>query len=283
MAKVNNTLAAPNKPGDTLRKYVEDMMKGGAIAKALPKVITPERFTRMTLSAISNSADLQSCTPTSFLAAMMQAAQLGLEPNTPLGQAYLIPYRNHGRMECQFQTGYQGLIDLCYRTNQYKRITAEIVHENDVFEYELGLDPKLVHKPAMKNRGAAVAYYATYTLTNGGQSFAVMSKDEMEEFRKQYVKASGERTPWSTSFDSMAKKTVLKQLLKLAPKTADISVALGADETIKHEVAEDMSTVPADVITIDTETGEVIQDNTEAIEMSTVGEVDPFEGSDSLL
>ena len=283
MAKVNNTLVKNETPGNTLKKYVEDMMKGGAIAKALPKVITPERFTRMTLSAISNNADLQACTPTSFLAAMMQAAQLGLEPNTPLGQAYLIPYRNHGRMECQFQTGYQGLIDLCYRTQQYKRITAETVHENDVFEYELGLEPKLVHKPAMKNRGASIAYYATYTLTNGGQSFVIMSRDEMEEFRKQYVKASGDRTPWSTSFNSMAKKTVLKQLLKLAPKTADIAAAIGADETIKHEVAEDMSAVPSDVITIDTETGEVIQDSTEPVNMSTVAEVDPFEGSDSLL
>ena len=194
MAKVTNTLVNKTAPEKTLQKYVNDMMKGGAIAKALPKVITPERFTRMTLSAISNNADLQACTPTSFLAAMMQAAQLGLEPNTPLGQAYLIPYNNHGRMECQFQTGYQGLIDLCYRTKEYKRITAETVYENDVFEYELGLDPKLTHKPAMVNRGEPIAYYATYTLVNGGQSFVVMSKDEMESFRKQYVKASSART-----------------------------------------------------------------------------------------
>ena len=280
MAKVTNTLVNKTAPEKTLQKYVNDMMKGGAIAKALPKVITPERFTRMTLSAISNNADLQACTPTSFLAAMMQAAQLGLEPNTPLGQAYLIPYNNHGRMECQFQTGYQGLIDLCYRTKEYKRITAETVYENDVFEYELGLDPKLTHKPAMVNRGEPIAYYATYTLVNGGQSFVVMSKDEMENFRKQYVKASSARTPWNTAFDSMAKKTVLKQLLKYAPKTADVAAAVSADETIKHEVADDMTTVPADVIEIDADTGEVIQD-AETVTKQAAEEA--IEGDDSLL
>lgn len=82
------------------------------IKKALPDVITPERFTRMALSALNTTPKLQECTQMSFLAALMNAAQLGLEPNTPLGQAYLIPFNNKGTMECQFQIGYKGLIDL---------------------------------------------------------------------------------------------------------------------------------------------------------------------------
>ena len=71
------------------------------IKKALPSVITPERFTRMVFTALYSTPKLQQCTPQSFLGAMMQAAQLGLEPNTPVGQAYLIPYGN----VCQFQLG----------------------------------------------------------------------------------------------------------------------------------------------------------------------------------
>lgn len=70
----------------------------------------------------------------------MQAAQLGVEPNTPLGQAYLIPYRNHGQLECQFQLGYKGLIDLAYRSGEITSISAHEVCENDDFEYELSLD-----------------------------------------------------------------------------------------------------------------------------------------------
>ena len=92
------------------------------IRRALPTVLTPERFTRMALSAINNTPALAECTPMSFIAALMNAAQLGLEPNTPLGQAYLIPYKNKGIMECQFQLGYKGMIDLAYRSGS-SRIT----------------------------------------------------------------------------------------------------------------------------------------------------------------
>ena len=74
----------------------------------------------------------------SFIAALMNAAQLGLEPNTPLGQAYLIPYKNKGILECQFQIGYKGMIDLAYRTGQVQMIQAQIVREHDFFEYQYG-------------------------------------------------------------------------------------------------------------------------------------------------
>lgn len=100
-AKKNEVQQAGNKKG--LQSLVMSMAP--QIGKALPTVLTPERFTRIVLTALSSNRQLQECTPPSFLGAMMQAAQLGLEPNTPLGQAYLIPYRNHGTLECQFQIG----------------------------------------------------------------------------------------------------------------------------------------------------------------------------------
>ena len=93
---------------------IADMIRAMApeIKNALPSVLTPERFTRMALSALNNTPQLRECTPMSFIAALLNAAQLGLEPNTPLGQAYLIPYKNKGVLECQFQLGYKGLISL---------------------------------------------------------------------------------------------------------------------------------------------------------------------------
>lgn len=110
----------------TKNMSIQDMVKAmiPEIKKALPTVLTPERFTRIALSALNNTPTLQQCTPMSFLAALMNAAQLGLEPNTPLGQAYLIPYKNKGIMECQFQIGYKGLIDLAYRNGQMQTIQA---------------------------------------------------------------------------------------------------------------------------------------------------------------
>lgn len=95
-------VSAASKP-KTMRDYIKSME--GEIAKALPSVITPERFTRIVTTALSSNPELASTTPQSFLGAMMTAAQLGLEPNTPLGQAYLLPYRNKGVLECQFQLG----------------------------------------------------------------------------------------------------------------------------------------------------------------------------------
>jgi recombination protein RecT len=83
----------------TMQAYIRQME--GEIRKALPAVMTPERFTRIILSALSSNPSLAQTTPQSFLGATMTAAQLGVEPNTPLGQAYLIPFRNKGILECK--------------------------------------------------------------------------------------------------------------------------------------------------------------------------------------
>lgn len=91
------------KPKKTVQDLIKQMMP--EVKKALPATITPERFTRIVLSAISTTPQLANCTPKSLLAAMMTAAQLGMEVNTPLGQCYLIPYKNHGVDEVQFQIG----------------------------------------------------------------------------------------------------------------------------------------------------------------------------------
>ncbi|MGL5436943.1 MAG: recombinase RecT [Lachnospiraceae bacterium] len=219
------------------------------IKKALPTVLTPERFTRMALSAINNTPKLAECSPMSFIAALMNAAQLGLEPNTVLGQAYLIPYKNKGRLECQFQIGYKGMIDLAYRSGQVQMIQAQAVYENDGFEYELGLHPRLIHQPAISNRGANVYFYAVFHTINGGYNFSIMSRGEMELFAASYSKAyTSEYSPWKTSFEEMGKKTVLKQALKYAPLKADFQRAVSMDETIKTELSVDMSEVQSQIV-----------------------------------
>ena len=223
------------------------------IKKALPAVITPERFTRMALSALNTTPKLQECTQMSFLAALMNAAQLGLEPNTPLGQAYLIPYNNKGVMECQFQIGYKGMIELCYRNPEMQMISAQTVYENDEFEYELGLNPKLVHRPALKDRGNVRLFYGLFKLVNGGFGFEVMSKEDMDTYAKEYSKAfDSSYSPWKNNYTGMAQKTVIKKALKYAPLKAEFRKALSSDETIKTEFCEDMSEVQSENI-FDTE------------------------------
>ena len=246
-------VAASNGGVSSIKQLVMQMKP--QIEKALPSVLTGERFSRMVLTAMSTNPQLAECTPNSFLGAMMQAAQLGVEPNTPLGQAYLIPYRNHGQLECQFQLGYKGLIDLAYRSGEITSISAHEVCENDDFEYELGLDEKLRHKPALTDRGAVILYYAVFRTKAGGSGFAVMSVEDIKNHSKKYSKAAGSSySPWSTNFDAMAKKTVIKQALKYAPIKTEFVRAVSADETIKTNIAEDMADEPDEtVITVDSE------------------------------
>ena len=199
------TTAAGEKK--SMQSYIKSME--GEIKKALPSVITPERFTRMVLSALSTNPKLAVCTPKSFLGAMMAAAQLGLEPNTPLGQAYLIPYKNKGVDEVQFQLGYKGLIDLAYRSGEVELVQAHVVYANDTFECEYGLEPKLVHKPADKDRGEPIKVYAMFKTKSGGYGFEVMSMDDVRRHAEKYSQAYKTGfSPWKTNFEEMAKKTV---------------------------------------------------------------------------
>lgn len=232
----------------TKNMTIADMVKAlePEIKRALPSVLTPERFTRMALSAINNTPKLAECAPMTFIAAMMNAAQLGLEPNTPLGQAYLIPYQNNKKkiLECQFQLGYKGMIDLAYRNERMQSIEAHAIYENDEFHYELGLDPKLKHVPAWEDRGNIIGFYAVFRLDNGGFRFEVMSKSDIDAYAATYSKAfTSDYSPWRTNYEGMAKKTVIKQLLKYAPIKTDFRKAISMDESIKTELSVDMSEV----------------------------------------
>lgn len=251
------------KRPQTMQDYIKVMQ--GEIAKALPSVLTPERFTRITLSALSCNPKLASCTPKSFLGAMMTAAQLGLEPNTPLGHAYLIPYKNHGVLECQFQLGYKGMIDLAYRSGNVKSIQAHVVHQNDVFEVEYGTNDHLVFKPLMSgDRGDPVSVWAMWQTKDGGYGFSVMSMEEIRAHARRYSK-SFSNGPWQTNFEEMAKKTVLKRALKYAPLSTEFVRQVAADETIKNGLSDDMFALPDDTyieaegVEVDSETGEVIE------------------------
>lgn len=263
--KVSTTEMTEKK---TLQTYIKSME--GEIKKALPSVITPERFTRMVLSAISVNPKLASCTPGSFLGAMMSAAQLGLEPNTPLGQAYILPYSNHGKLEAQFQLGYKGLIDLAYRSGEVEVVQAHIVYENDAFECEYGLEPKLTHTPADKDRGEPVKVYAVFKTKSGGYGFEVMSMDDIRNHASKYSQSyKSNYSPWQTNFEEMAKKTVLKKVLKYAPLKSDFVRGITQDETIKTEIADDMYSVPNEVVyeteftEVDETTGEVKENEKE--------------------
>ena len=252
--------------GNLIAKYDE------AIRQALPSVLTPERFTRIATNAIANNPKLMQAvseSPRTLVAALMTCAQLGIEPNTPLGQGYILPYCNFNKatnrkeMQVNFQLGYQGLIDLCYRSGEVTLIQANVVYAKDDYKYELGLDPVIRHVPYRgADRGEPIAYYGVFKTKNGSTGFAWMWREEVLEHAKQYSKSFDARSgrffgPWETDFNSMAKKTVLIQALKYAPKKSEFARALLADSTTKSAIAPDMTEVPPD----DFIEGEVIPDS----------------------
>ena len=246
-------LAVTGKP--SMQQYIKQMES--EIKKALPSVLTPERFTRIVLSALSTNPKLGECTPQSFLGAMMTAAQLGVEPNTPLGQAYLLPYWN-GRnncYECQFQLGYKGLLDLAYRSGDISVVQSQVVYENDEFSYSYGLEPELKHIPAKGDRGNPTHVYAVFRTKSDGYGYEVASIEDIRAHAQRYSKSFG-NGPWQTNFEEMAKKTVLKRVLKYAPLKSEFVRKLVQDETIKTSIDADMymvepTYIEEDIVSVD--------------------------------
>lgn len=237
--KANNSVQKQVSPENTLNALLKRM--GPEIQRALPKHMDADRIARIALTAVRTTPKLLECEQTSFLAAIMQSAQLGVEPNTGLGQAYLIPYGK----QVQFQLGYKGLIDLAVRSGQYKAIYAHEVYENDEFEFHYGLTKDLIHKPAPIPNGEPIGYYAVYHLQNGGYDFVYWTRERIDQHAKKFSQAvqKGWTSPWKTNYDAMAKKTVLKEVLKYAPKSIELQKSVEADSTIKNEISEDMSDV----------------------------------------
>lgn len=261
VAKVKAQVVEQRKKAKPIELLIEQSLK--ELGKAVPSFMSAERLGRIALTTIRLNPKLAECTHESFLGALFQSAQLGLEPNVE-GQAYIIPYLNNKKvvnpdgkitwvkiLEAQFQIGYKGYIELFYRHDSAEHVDMHAVYENDFFECEYGTNANLRHRPAFKNRGEVIAYYAIAKIKNGGSVFKVMGKDECIEHGKTHSKCYDKEkqcfakdTPWAKDPNSMCKKTVLIQLAKLLPKSIELQKALAMDNTTKSVIKADMFAVP---------------------------------------
>lgn len=237
-APSNSNGQQKNGSSGTLKEFVRDMTP--QIARALPAHVSPERIARIALTELRTVKHLAECTKESFGGALMTCAQLGLEPGKATGEAYLIPFFNKHRRayEVSLIIGYAGMVKLFYQHPLAAGLDAQTVYESDEFEYQLGLDPVLRHKPMMTgNRGRPIAYYAVARLKGGGSAFTVMSPADIEANR-QRSKAKDDG-PWQTDYDEMAKKTCIRRLAKLLPKSTELSQALLQDEGVRTSLELD--------------------------------------------
>jgi recombination protein RecT len=226
------------------------------LAAVLPKHVSPDRMLKIALGALRTTPKLMECTVESLMGAVVQCSQLGLEPNTPLGHAYLIPFEKKkkqggdwvtDKVETQIVIGYKGLIDLARRSGQVVSIAAHAVHENDHFDYAYGLDEKLEHKPAMTTRGRVIAFYAVAKLVGGGHAFEVMSAEQVNEIRdaSQNYKFARDKskTVWGQHYEEMGRKTVLRRLFKYLPVSIELATAAAIDDVGGRGESQALDTV----------------------------------------
>ena len=206
-----------------LYKNIHSVISSDAVSKqianALPTFLTPERFIRVSLTAIQKTPKLLECDQRSIIGSLVQAAELGLEVNSPLGHAYLIPYwnKNTKRNEAQLQIGYRGFIALARRSGAVSSIAAEIVYQNDVFELSFGTHRQIVHRPNLNPamRGERIGVYATVVFKDGYTDFEYMTAEDVAAIRSR--SKSGDSGPWKTDENEMWRKTPIRRLSKRLP------------------------------------------------------------------
>lgn len=232
---------------DIFASAIMSDMQRRQFAMALPAHLkkNEERYLRSYLTQVRMNPKLLNCSQGSLFGAMMTGAALGLDPSPQLGQFHLVPYKD----ECTFILGYHGMIALAYR-GDVKKLWAHEVCEHDEFNMEWGLKETLYHKPKLDgDRGQVIGYYAAAVLPNDEVSFVYMTRIEIAKYARKYSKAytSG---PWNdpTQFDSMAKKTTLRQLFKWLPKSTELAAALSKEGGITEINPKEVSDINAETV-----------------------------------
>lgn len=232
------TLPSDSRP-PTLSQQIVRMED--QFAMAAPRGIEAKQLVRDALTALRQNPELAECDPQSVLGGLMTMAQLGLRVGV-LGHGWLLPFRDWKtkQKKAQLVIGYQGLVELAYRSNKIKSLSARTVHANDHFRIEYGIDETLEHRPAPGDRGEVIGYYAVVKFLPDGHSFYYMTKAEAEVYRDRYAMAKNRQGevvgPWKSEFDGMAKKTCVRQLSKLMPKGTELSVALMVDDAVRVDI-----------------------------------------------
>jgi recombination protein RecT len=204
------------------------------LAALIPKHVGVDSFVKSVLMAAHNQPKILDCSVESVYACAIKAASLGLDiSGGALGHAYMVPFFNSkkGVQEAQFIPGYKGLIELVRRNGKIAKIEATAVFANDVFEVMLGTNPGIKHQPNVVNRGELIAVYAVATLRSGEFQFDVMNKEEVDAIRKRSKASNG--GPWVTDYVEMARKTVVRRLVKYLPLSVDDIAQL--DSALEHE------------------------------------------------
>lgn len=228
-------------PVESVRRALE-LMKP-QLAAALPEHLPVDRLVRAVLSVLQGNPALLDCDRASLYRAVMTCAQLGLEPDSALGQARLVP--SQGKV--QLVPGYRGLLTLARDSGRITSINAQAVHRNDHFEYTYGLNERLDHVPAAGDRGEISHFYAYALFNDGGHHFEVMSRAEVD--------AAPERGAGAAGVDGYAEKgrqAVIRRIARYLPSAVQKADTLAdLHEAGRHAALDDCGEIVIDPLEVE--------------------------------
>jgi recombination protein RecT len=217
------------QPKARVKAFLED--NRAAIAAALPRHVNADRMLQVAQTAVTQTPALLECHPATLFGALIKCTQLGLEPNSALGQLYLIPFNNKKarRKDVQVIIGYKGMIDLARRSGHIASLQAMAVRAGDDFSFEYGIDEHLRHKPAA-SRGDITHFYAYAKLVGGGFQFDVLPVEDMLKVMAG-TQSQGAYGPWKDHFEAMGRKTMVRRLFNYLPVSIEMAEAQAVDAT----------------------------------------------------
>jgi recombination protein RecT len=232
----------PAKPMDRFKQ--ELVAREGHLRSLLPQAMTVDKFQAIVVAAVADNMDLLDCDRGSLLKACLNAAELGLSLNKNMGEADILKIWD-GRMKkniAQFRPRYKGLMKLALQAGEVLKIESRLVYEKDMFEVEEGIEPRIIHRHGLSDRGEKIGAYCVWKLKNGESQFEIMSKEEILSIRNRSSSKTKEGTivgPWKTDEAEMWRKTVVRRASKYMPLSTEAQRAVMVDNQAEGIIEAD--------------------------------------------
>ncbi len=241
--KMSNTQVATQQNNMSLGELMHSPAVVGKLNEVWNSPQMANSFMSSVISVANGNPQLRNAEPMSIIGAAMVAATMQLQVIPTLGQCYIIPYGK----KAQFQVGYLGLLQLCQRSGQFKKILTAPIHEG---EYVSGdeFDEEYVFDKKQKKSDKVIGYMAKFELLNGFTKVAYWDIDKVKAHATKFSQAfrAGFNSPWKSDFDAMAQKTVLKSILKFAPKSIEMQNAVTFDQSVINTNTSDVQDLDID-------------------------------------
>lgn len=223
-----NTQAGPQRKRNEARDALVEVKNDLALMKqnfisALPKTIPSDKFIRIAMTLVQLKPELLWADRKSFLVSLQRCASDGLLPDGREATVMLFNDGDQGGKQAVYVPMYQGLLKQIRNSGELKEVTANVVYENDVFKYVQGDEEKITHEPKMDgSRGKPKAAYAIVKTKDGGVYRAVLTKEKLQELQKRSPAGKKNKGPWQTDPDEMWKKSAIRAVSKIAPKSSEL-------------------------------------------------------------